>query len=369
MDLRLDDEQKLLQSSFTRLFAEHCPLAHVRELEAANGHDPMLWARLADLGALGLLVPERHGGLAGSLLDAALLFEAAGGALYPGPLLWSAVVAPFLLVQLGDPAAQAAWLPQLVAGTAIITLADDRASAMSAAPVLALPVAGGYQLRGTAQFVEYAPHASQLLIAAQAADQVALFLAPPDRAGLSVARRSEISGGQFFRVDFADLPVAAGERLGGDAGPALTQALDRARVALAARTIGAAQRVFDLTLRYLRERSQFGRPLIDFQALNFRLAALLARIDAARLLAYHAAWLADAAGAAHDQAFAIAARGAKAQAAETYREMAAEAIQLHGGFGFTAEASPQLFYRRAASDALLLGSATALREQIGGALI
>ena len=117
--------------------------------------------------------------------------------------------------------------------------------------------------------------------------------------------------------------------------------------------------MFDLTLRYTRERSQFGQPLLRFQALNFRMAALLTKIDAARLLAYHAAWLID-----QEQPFAQAALIAKAQAAEIYREMAAESIQLHGGFGFTAEANPQLFYRRAAVDAMLLGSATTLRERL-----
>src|SRR5436190_1712860 len=131
----------------------------------------------------------------------------------------------------------------------------------------------------------------------------------------------------------------------------------------AARLVGAAQRVFDLTLRYTGERSQFGQPLLRFQALNFRLAALLTRIDGARMLAYHAAWLID-----QGQEFAHAALFAKAQAAEMYRETAAEAIQLHGGFGFTAEASPQLFYRRAAADAMLLGNTTTLRERIAGYL-
>src|SRR5689334_9123574 len=113
----------------------------------------------------------------------------------------------------------------------------------------------------------------------------------------------------------------------------------------------------------MREREQFGQPLLRFQALSFRMAALLTNIDAARLLAYHAAWLIDA-----GESFVPAALIAKVQASEVYREMAAEAIQLHGGFGFTAEANPQLFYRRAASDAMLLGTATALRGRIAGYL-
>jgi alkylation response protein AidB-like acyl-CoA dehydrogenase len=97
MDISIDDEQKLLQSNFARFFAERCPLERVRELEAGAGHDPSLWASLADLGALGLLIPEAHGGLGGSFFEAALLCEAIGGALYPSPFLWTCVVAPLLL--------------------------------------------------------------------------------------------------------------------------------------------------------------------------------------------------------------------------------------------------------------------------------
>jgi alkylation response protein AidB-like acyl-CoA dehydrogenase len=363
MDIRLDEQQTLLQSTFTRFFAERCLLERVRELEAGSGHDPALWASLADLGALGLLVPEAHGGLGGTFVEATLLSEVIGGALYPSPFLWTCVVAPYLIERLGDAPTLTAWLPRIANGSAIIALADDRASDPSAPPLQAVRDGAGWRLYGEARFVEYARHADALLVAADLSGRTALFLIAPGRDDIILERRSEISGGQFFRVAFDGLVLRADELLDGDAGLLLEQALDRARVLLAARMVGAAQRGFDLTLRYTRERSQFGQPLLRFQALNFRLAALLTRIDGARLLAYHAAWLID-----QGQEFAHAALFAKAQAAEVYREMAAEAIQLHGGFGFTAEASPQLFYRRAAVDAMLLGNATALRERIAGYL-
>lgn len=363
MDIRLDEQQKLLQSTFTRLFAERCSLEHVRELEAGAGHDPALWASLADLGALGLLIPEAHGGLGGTFVEAALFSEALGGALCPSPFLWTCAVAPYLIEQLGDPALQAAWLPRIAAGAAIMALADDRASDPAAPAIQAVPDGASWQLHGEAHFVEYARHADALLLAAELSGRTALFLVPAGTAGIAIERRSEISGGQFFRVACDGVALRAEQLLGDDTGLVLEQALDRARVLLAARMVGAAQRVFDLTLRYTRERSQFGQPLLRFQALNFRLAALLTRIDGARLLATHAAWLID-----QGQEFAHAALFAKAQAAELYREMAAEAVQLHGGFGFTAEANPQLFYRRAASDAMLLGNATALRDRIAGYL-
>jgi alkylation response protein AidB-like acyl-CoA dehydrogenase len=318
---------------------------------------------LADLGALGLLIPEAYGGLDGAFVEATLLSEVIGGALYPSPFLWTCVVAPYIIERIGDRSTQAAWLPRIANGSAIIALADDCASDPAAPMLAAVPNGAGWRLHGEARFVEYAHHADVLLLAADISGRTALFLLAPARDGVTIERRSEISGGQFFRAAFDGVALHADELLGGDVSLLLEQALDRARVLLAARMVGAAQRVLDLTLRYTRERSQFGQPLLRFQALNFRLAGLLTRIDGARLLAYHAAWLID-----QGQEFAHAALFAKAQAAEIYREMAAEAIQLHGGFGFTAEASPQLFYRRAATDAMLLGNATALRERIAGYL-
>ena len=363
MDLSLTDEQKLLQSTLARFFAERCPLERVRELEQGDGHDPKLWAGLANLGALGLLVPDAHGGLDGSFVEVALVCEAIGGALCPGPFLWTCVVAPYLIERLGDDATAAAWLPRIAAGRALLALLFDDESSDGPSSMRATAADGGYRLSGERSFVEYARHADALLVAAAAPDGIGLFVIPRDRAGLAITRRQEISGGQLYRVVCDDVQAAAGERLGGDAGAALEQALDRARVALAARMVGAAQRAFDLTLRYMRERTQFGQPLLRFQALHFRLAALLTRIDAARLLAYRAAWLID-----RGEPFDQAALGAAIQASEIYREMAAEAIQLHGGFGFTAEANPQLFYRRAAVDAMLLGTATALRERVARGL-
>src|SRR5215207_3972239 len=146
MDIRLDEQQKLLQSTFTRLFAERCSLDHVRELEAGTGHDPALWASLADLGALGLLVPEAHGGLDGAFVEAALLCEAIGGALYPSPFLWTCVVAPYVIERLGDDATQAHWLPRIAQGAAVVALADDRASDPVAAPLQALCDGDGWRL-------------------------------------------------------------------------------------------------------------------------------------------------------------------------------------------------------------------------------
>src|SRR4051812_50010980 len=103
MDIRLDEQQKLLQSTFTRLFADRCSLDHVRALETGAGHDPALWLSLADLGALGLLLPEAYGGLCGAFVEALLLSEGIRGAPYPTPFPWTCVGAPHPVERPGEP--------------------------------------------------------------------------------------------------------------------------------------------------------------------------------------------------------------------------------------------------------------------------
>src|SRR3954468_13834174 len=218
MDIRLDEQQKLLQSTFTRFFAERCSFDHVRALESGAGHDPALWASLADLGALGLLVPEAHGGLGGTFVEATLLSEVIGGALFPSPFLWTSVVAPYLIERLADAPTLASWLPRIANGTAIIAFADDRASDPAAPTVVALPAGAGWRLHGEARFVEYARHADALLLAAELAGRTALFLIRLERDDITIERRSEISGGQFFRVDFDGVAVHADQLLGEDTG-------------------------------------------------------------------------------------------------------------------------------------------------------
>jgi alkylation response protein AidB-like acyl-CoA dehydrogenase len=230
---------------------------------------------------------------------------------------------------------------------------------------LALRGANGFRLSGQKHFVEFARVADALLIVARAEAGVTLFLVPVDQGGIALAQQREISGGQFYRVDLDDVAVPADEVLGppGEGLEPLNDVLDRARVMLAARMVGGCQAVFDLTLRYAKEREQFGQRVATFESIAFRLAEMQARIDGARLLLYETAWQVD-------QGLPIMSEAAmlKALVSDLYRHVTSEAIQLHGGFGFAEEADPQLYYRRAAVDAVLLGSAVALRDRVAGTL-
>jgi alkylation response protein AidB-like acyl-CoA dehydrogenase len=367
MDMRLDPEQQMTRDLFADFFAKECPSTLLRELEEGDGHSPEVWRKLAALDSMALGLPEDYDGLAGTFTDLALLYEAMGRSLYPSPHLWTVVVAGELILRLGSPEQKAGLLPKVAAGELIIALAlaEKGTDAPAAVQTAALPGDNGFRLSGQKRFVEFAHVADVLLTVARTEAGVTLFLVPIDRKGITLARQHEISGGQFYRVDLDDVAVPADEVLGtpGGALAPLNEVLDRARVMLAARMLGGCQAVFDLTLRYAKEREQFGQRLATFQNIAFRLAEMQTRIDGARLLLYQTAWQVD-------QELPVGSEVAmlKALVSDLYRYVTGEAIQIHGGFGFAEEADPQLYYRRATVDAVLLGSTTALRDRVAGSL-
>jgi alkylation response protein AidB-like acyl-CoA dehydrogenase len=367
MDMRLDPEQRMTRDLFTGFFATECPSALLRELEEGNGHSPEVWRRLADLDGMALALPEDYDGLAGSFTDLALLYEAMGRSLYPSPHLWTVVVAGELILRLGSQGQKADLLPRIAAGDMVIALAlaEKGSDEPAAVRTMAVSGEGGYRLSGQKTFVDFAHVADSLLTVARAGEGVTLFLVPVGAEGMTLSRQNEISGGQFYRVDMDGVAVPGGAALGspGKALEPLNDVLDRARVMLAARMLGGCQAVFDLTLRYAKEREQFGQRVATFQSIAFRLAEMQAQIDGARLLLYQTAWQVD-----QDRSTGTEAAMLKALVSDLYRDVTGEAIQIHGGFGFTEEADPQLYYRRAAVDALLLGSANALRDRVADAL-
>ncbi len=367
MDMRLDPEQRMTRDLFTGFFARECPSTLLRELEEGDGHSPEVWRKLAALDGMALGLPEDYDGLAGTFVDLALLYEAMGRSLYPSPHLWTVVVAGELILRLGSHRQKTSLLPKIAAGEMVIALAlaEKGSDDPAAVQTVALPGANGFRLSGQKSFVEFAHVADALLTVARTEAGVTLFLVPVDRKGIALARQHEISAGQFYRADLSDLEVSADEVLGPPGGglEPLNNVLDRARVMLAARMLGGCQAVFDLTLRYAREREQFGQRLATFQSIAFRLAEMQTRIDGARLLLYKTAWQVD-----QDRSYVYEAAMLKALVSDLYRHVTGEAIQIHGGFGFAEEADPQLYYRRAAVDAVLLGSSSDLRDRVADTL-
>ncbi len=382
MDFALSEEQEQLQSQARELLARECPTARVRKIMASeSGHDPDLWRGFAEAGWLGVLVPEELGGSGLGLLDAAVLLGELGRAVVPGPFLVSSVGAVVALREGGSRAQQRAWLPRIAAGEAVATLAlaEPPEPRFDAAGVAARARAAGASTRldGTKLFVEHAQLADLVLVAVRRGGAgrgagspkqpkgpkqpkepnaagwqgVELFQLPATGPGIEVERLVSVDETRRpCELRLAGARAPAGARLPRGAS-ALQRVLDACAVAIAAESLGGAERALEEAVAYVKVRQQFGRPVGSFQAVQHLAAEAVAAIEPARSLLWYAAWAFDARPAEAS----LAASMAKAQCCEVYRKVARTAIEMHGGIGFTWEHDMHLFYKRALANASAFG--------------
>ncbi|WP_030156795.1 acyl-CoA dehydrogenase family protein [Streptomyces sp. NRRL S-244] len=380
MDAAFTAEQDEMRRTLREILGKRCGPDEVKAaVRTAAGHDRELWQQLArQLGLPGIAVAEEYGGVGCTPADLALACEETGRALLPSPLLATAALAVPLITALGTPGQRSALLPALAAGGLTAALAvpgpalstalaltgentpGEWAGGGRAGGVQARPGEdGGWRLYGEAAQVLDGHSASLLLVAAHtggfARSRTLLFLVREDAAGLARSRQTTLDETRpQGRVQLRDTPA---ELLGAEADNATGEAVLAALAAtgrtasavLAAEAVGAAGQALARTVEYVRQREQFGRPIGSFQAVKHRLADLYVQVQAARSAAYYAAWDPRQGGLA------------LAQALEALRITAGEAIQLHGGIGFTWEHDAHLYFKRAAADELLFGPVHRLR--------
>jgi alkylation response protein AidB-like acyl-CoA dehydrogenase len=317
MDFDLTDDQREIKNVARELLAARSPMAKVREAAEAARYDDGLWDELVGLGWPGIAVAERHGGQGLGAVELAVLLEELGYACAASPFLSTAVAAA-VIQACGSDEQRARWLEGLASG-------ELRAGL------------------GTAD------------LAADAEGAAVAVLIDGDQARLVVEPETE----PLQTID----PTRRFARIGGDGEPLESGAVARVHAALAAEVVGVCQRALDMTLEYVKDRKQFGVPVGSFQAVSHRCAQMLLHTESARSTAYFAAWAAGADPERLGEAAALAA----AAAATGGREVAASAIQAHGGIGFTWEADVHWLYKRAEVDAALLGGAARHRAALARA--
>ena len=360
------DEQTELRKAVRKFSADNFDEQTVRRLmESDPTFDPKVWARLgAELGVLGLSVPEADGGVGGSLVDQAVAVEELGATLACGPLFGTVYLAIPALVAASAGSVRDALLGELVEGrrTAAFAVVDSAgAFDPGAVTVTSAPAAGdGYSLTGSVPRVVDAAAADVLLVAATGPDGVGLYAV--DAAGEGVAREALATidlTRPMATVEISDAPaqLVAGPE---EAERVIAHALQVGSALLAVEQVGAAQHILDLSVEYAKTRWQFGRPIGSFQAVKHRLADMLVDLEHARSTAYHAVWaLTDG---SDDPA--LAASIAQATCSAAFSRIATDAIQVHGGIGFTWEHQAHLYFKRATTDAALLGSAEQHRSRV-----
>lgn len=375
MDAAFTAEQDEMRRTLREVLAKRCGPDEVKAaVRTAAGHDRELWRQLSrQLGLPGIAVAEEYGGVGCAPGDLALACEETGRALLPSPLLATAVLAAPLITALGTAGQRSALLPPLAAGELTAALAvpgpalaaalaltgdnapGDWAGGGRAGGVQARRADDGWRLYGEVPQVLDGHSAGLLLVAAHtggfARGRVLLFLVREAAPGLARDRQTTLDETRpQGRIQLRDVEA---ELLGGDENrnplPALAATGRGAAAVLAAEAVGAADRALARTVDYVRQREQFGRAVGSFQAVKHRLADLYVQVQAARSAAYYAAWDPDQGGLA------------LAQALEALRTTAGEAIQLHGGIGFTWEHDAHLYFKRAAADELLFGPVHRLR--------
>lgn len=362
------EERLALQESVRQLLRKESDESAVRaSMDTPSGYDPGLWKQLAEMGIVGLIVDESHGGAGLGPVELETVMEEAGAALLCSPLLASGVVAASLLAELGDARINARWLPGIADGSTIATAALTGAGgswATDGVEVSAEEVGGSWKLRGRASFVLHGQNADLLLVLANTGEGLGCFVVEPPAAEVEISalptfdhtlRLAEIAFDQASATRVAArIPVQ----------DAVHRVIDLALVALAGEQTGAAQHCLESTLEYARTRIQFGRAIGSFQAIKHMAADLLLETESAVSAARHAAarLAEDPDGAA--EAVSLAAFAC----ADAFVKTAADSIQMHGGIAFTWEHPAHLYLRRARADAQLFGSSSRHRERFLRAL-
>jgi alkylation response protein AidB-like acyl-CoA dehydrogenase len=345
----LTPEQELLAESVRRTCARHAGLDVVRKLENDPvGYPPSLWQQLAELGVLGLTIPEQHGGSGMTMVDAALVYAELGRALAPTPHLVSCVVAAGVLQRTADAALRDEWLPRIASGEAVVSVAwlEPDGGFTPAGIATTLTADGdGWRLSGRKQHVAFARAADALLTVARTPDGIALALVAPTADGVTLDQQLTVAGDTQYAVRFDDVRVdGAAVISGGDVWSAWNDTMLDVVTLVAAQAVGGARATLDLAVDYAKKREQFDRPLGAFQAIAHYLADATTAVDGAETLVWEAAW-----SRTEGRPVDTLAPMAKLYACKTFRDVTGMAQQVYGGNGFTVDFDVQLYFRRAKS--------------------
>ncbi len=374
MDIQFDKVQQGIVNEARRFLEKECPIDYVREMyEDEKGFTNEFWSKMSALDWLKIRIPEEYEGLGMEQIDLHVLLEEMGRALMPGPFFSTAILAAEAIMQAGSDSQKKSYLPEIASGEKKGTLAfqePEDGTGFYSVRMEARPDGASFIINGTKLFVFDAYVADFVICAARTATSedlsqgVTLFMVNLDRSDISVSSLPIMDKTRrLYSVDFKDLRVGKDMILGefNKGGQALHHALKRARLAICADSIGGAQKVLEVTTNYAKTRIQFDRPIGSFQVIKHKCARMMADIEAAKSLAYYAAWAVDN---LNDFESEIAVSAAKAYCNDAYRNAATNAIQIHGAMGVTWENDMHLYLKRSKMNECQFGDTPYHREHI-----
>lgn len=373
MDFAFTEEQEILRKMAHDFLAKEFSKTLVRKMEEDPvGFSADVWKGMADLGWMGLVIPEEYGGSSCGFLDLIVLLEEMGRACLLSPF-FSTAICTFLLLEAGSEDQKKEFLPKIAMGKRIFALALTEPSASYDARGIATKATEavedkeGYIINGTKLFVHDAQVADYFLCVAKTnlwsspEEGVTIFLVDAKSQGIKINPLPTIADDKQNEVLFEEVMVPKGSMVGElNAGwRAAKKVLDMAAVAKCAEMIGGANWTVENCVAYAKERTQFDKPIGSFGIIQHYLAEMWAEIGHAKRLVYYAGWLIE-----QGLPCAKEAAMAKARMSEVYRHCTRMGVQIFGGIGTTREHDMGLYYRRARQALSLFGSPDFCRERV-----
>ncbi len=366
MRLTLTEEQEMLKRTARDFLTDKCPKNFVKQMEESEtGYSRELWQEIAELGWMGLAFPEKYGGGDMNFLDLAVLLEEMGRACLPGPFFSTVVLGGLSILDLGSEEQKQEYLPQLIRGEKICTLALTETGYQnydaSSLTVEANPDDGNYIISGTKLFIPDAHIADYLLCVARTKpnNRITIFLVDAKNPKINYTVLKTLAGDKLCEVVFDRIPIPKDNILGrlNQEWSVVQKIIERAAVAKCCEMVGNIQRVLEMTVDYAKERKQFDRPIGSFQIIQHYCADMATDVDGARFSTYQAAWMLSE-GLPCTKEVAIA----KAWIGEASQRVLALAHQIHGAIGVTMEHDLHFYTRRAKAGELAFGDANFYRE-------
>ena len=358
MEFGLTEFQQMISNSSDEFLAQECQMTFVRDMELdARGCTDEFWAQIVGQGWTGIGIPEEYGGTGGDFLDLAVLIENTGKYLMPGPLFSTVILAGMTILDAGSNSQKADWLPRISDGSLLSTMAFVEQSGSYEWEDIATQATLSdkkYIISGTKVFVPYAHSSELIIIPARTSDTgITLFAVDSAKDGLDIQPMDLMSCDKNSSVTLDGVTVDASAIIGeiDCGGEVFSRAFIRAVIAKCIQMTGSLTSCLDLTLGYVKQRSQFGRSIATFQAIQHHCSNMAIDLEGSRHVAYQAAW-ALSTGIDPNRYAHIA----KAWLNESTQRISVLAHQSHGAIGFTHDYDLQMHTRWLKSQELLYGN-------------
>jgi alkylation response protein AidB-like acyl-CoA dehydrogenase len=374
MDISFNEDQVEIANQARRFVENECPSSFVLEMyEDERGITDELWSKMAEMGWMGMRIPEEYGGIGLGLADLCIVLEEMGRGVLPGPFFATVMLAAESVIEAGNESQKQTYLPKIAGGEIRGTLAllePDGGPNPDYVQMEARHANDGFILNGTKLFVPDAQVADFMVVAARTEPGddpdrgITLFLVDTKVDGISITSFVTMDGSRKqSRVDFKDVSVAEDDVLGevNKGWEPLSRVLRYAAVGLTAENVGGAEKAMEIAVDYAKIRIAFGQPIGGYQAIKHQCSEMLVDVESSRSLQYYAAWAQEEEDSV---SAALAAHSAKSESSKAYVAVTAKCLQVMGAIGITWEHDAHLYYKRANANEVAFGDTAYHREEI-----